>query len=93
MEIQLIRLGNSRHAEVKLNKWCLQIGTYNAAVMAQRHKIPFIVVAPVSTVDLDTPDGSQYVSSDLIDRLYSTRTTAYQLSIDHRRRRALFEEL
>lgn len=36
-----------------------QIGTYNAAVLAARHKIPFIVVAPVSTVDLDIPDGSQ----------------------------------
>jgi len=35
-----------------------KIGTYNAAVLALRHKIPFIVVAPVSTVDLDTPDGN-----------------------------------
>lgn len=34
-----------------------KIGTYNAAVLAQRHKIPFVVVAPISTVDLDTPDG------------------------------------
>ncbi|KAG9127490.1 S-methyl-5-thioribose-1-phosphate isomerase [Ceratobasidium sp. 392] len=36
-----------------------KVGTYNAAVLAARHNIPFIVVAPVSTVDLDTPDGSQ----------------------------------
>jgi methylthioribose-1-phosphate isomerase len=36
-----------------------QIGTYNAAVLAARHNIPFIVVAPISTVDLDTPDGSR----------------------------------
>lgn len=35
-----------------------QIGTYNAAVLAARHNIPFIVVAPVSTVDLDVPSGS-----------------------------------
>jgi len=35
-----------------------KIGTYNAAVLAQRHKIPFIVVAPISTVDLDILDGS-----------------------------------
>ncbi|EED78156.1 eukaryotic translation initiation factor 2B [Postia placenta Mad-698-R] len=34
------------------------VGTYNAAVLAARHKIPFIVVAPVSTVDLDIADGS-----------------------------------
>ncbi|KAI0328605.1 eukaryotic translation initiation factor 2B [Cubamyces sp. BRFM 1775] len=35
-----------------------KIGTYNAAVLAARHNIPFIVVAPVSTVDLDVADGS-----------------------------------
>ncbi|KAF7979854.1 hypothetical protein HWV62_40609 [Athelia sp. TMB] len=35
-----------------------KIGTYNAAVLAARHKIPFIVVAPVSTVDLDIASGS-----------------------------------
>ncbi|KZT08358.1 Methylthioribose-1-phosphate isomerase [Laetiporus sulphureus 93-53] len=35
-----------------------KVGTYNAAVLAFRHKIPFIVVAPVSTVDLDIQDGS-----------------------------------
>lgn len=35
-----------------------KVGTYNAAVLAARHKIPFIVVAPVSTVDLDIADGS-----------------------------------
>ncbi|CAL1707374.1 unnamed protein product [Somion occarium] len=35
-----------------------KVGTYNAAVLAARHKIPFIVVAPVSTVDLDIPDGT-----------------------------------
>ncbi|XP_006460812.1 hypothetical protein AGABI2DRAFT_185156 [Agaricus bisporus var. bisporus H97] len=36
-----------------------KIGTYNAAVIAARHKIPFIVVAPISTVDLDISDGSK----------------------------------
>ncbi|EPQ57292.1 eukaryotic translation initiation factor 2B [Gloeophyllum trabeum ATCC 11539] len=35
-----------------------KIGTYNAAVLAARHKIPFIVIGPVSTVDLDVADGS-----------------------------------
>ncbi|KAH7929840.1 putative translation initiation factor [Leucogyrophana mollusca] len=35
-----------------------KIGTYNAAVLAARHKIPFIVVAPISTVDLDVADGA-----------------------------------
>lgn len=35
-----------------------KIGTYNAAVLAARHNIPFIVVAPITTVDLDVADGS-----------------------------------
>ena len=34
-----------------------KVGTYNAAVLAARHNIPFIVVAPVSTVDLEVSDG------------------------------------
>lgn len=38
-----------------------QIGTYNAAVLAARHKIPFLVIAPTSTIDLNTVDGSGYV--------------------------------
>jgi methylthioribose-1-phosphate isomerase len=36
-----------------------QIGTYQAAVLAARHKIPFIVAAPVTTVDLEITDGSK----------------------------------
>lgn len=36
-----------------------KIGTYNAAVIAARHKIPFIVVAPITTVDLSTASGAQ----------------------------------
>ncbi|MBI3749551.1 MAG: S-methyl-5-thioribose-1-phosphate isomerase, partial [Chloroflexi bacterium] len=35
-----------------------KIGTYTLAVLAARHRIPFYVVAPTSSVDLDTPDGS-----------------------------------
>ncbi|EDR11522.1 uncharacterized protein LACBIDRAFT_189088 [Laccaria bicolor S238N-H82] len=34
-----------------------KIGTYNAAVIAARHNIPFIVVAPISTVDLAVESG------------------------------------
>ncbi|KAJ2916805.1 hypothetical protein MD484_g3604, partial [Candolleomyces efflorescens] len=36
-----------------------KIGTYNAAVLAARHKIPFIVVAPISTVDLNIEGGHE----------------------------------
>ncbi|KZV86227.1 Methylthioribose-1-phosphate isomerase [Exidia glandulosa HHB12029] len=35
-----------------------KIGTYNAAVLAKYHKIPFATIAPVSTVDLAIPDGT-----------------------------------
>ncbi|MCX6538706.1 MAG: S-methyl-5-thioribose-1-phosphate isomerase [Acidobacteria bacterium] len=36
-----------------------KIGTYSVAVLAQAHGIPFYVAAPISTVDLATPDGSR----------------------------------
>ncbi|MCK5850278.1 MAG: S-methyl-5-thioribose-1-phosphate isomerase [Kiritimatiellae bacterium] len=35
-----------------------KIGTYGLAVLAQAHKIPFYVLAPTSTIDPDTPNGS-----------------------------------
>ena len=31
-------------------------------MLAARHNIPFIVVAPVSTVDLDIADGTRWAS-------------------------------
>ncbi len=34
-----------------------KIGTYQVAVLADRHNIPFIVAAPVSTIDPDMPSG------------------------------------
>jgi len=36
-----------------------KIGTYTVAVLAKEHSIPFYVAAPISTVDLETPDGSK----------------------------------
>ena len=35
-----------------------KIGTYTVAVLAREHHIPFYVAAPLSTIDLNTPDGS-----------------------------------
>ena len=35
-----------------------KIGTYSVAVLAKEHSIPFYVAAPISTIDLATPDGS-----------------------------------
>src|SRR5438034_3541907 len=34
-----------------------KIGTYGVAVLAREHNIPFYVAAPLSTIDLETPDG------------------------------------
>ncbi|HET6395544.1 MAG TPA: S-methyl-5-thioribose-1-phosphate isomerase [Pseudoxanthomonas sp.] len=35
-----------------------KIGTYQLAIAARHHGVRFMVVAPSSTVDLDTPDGA-----------------------------------
>jgi methylthioribose-1-phosphate isomerase len=36
-----------------------KIGTYPLAVLAERHRIPFYVVAPTSTLDPATPNGAE----------------------------------
>ncbi len=38
-----------------------KVGTYGLAVLAGRHGVPFVVVAPTSTIDLSTPDGQAIV--------------------------------
>ena len=35
-----------------------KVGTYGVAVLAKEHGIPFYVAAPISTVDLNMPDGA-----------------------------------
>ena len=35
-----------------------KVGTYGVAVLAREHHIPFYVAAPLSTIDLRTPDGA-----------------------------------
>jgi methylthioribose-1-phosphate isomerase len=35
-----------------------KVGTYGVAVLAREHQIPFYVAAPLSTIDLRTPDGA-----------------------------------
>ncbi len=34
-----------------------KIGTYTVAVLAKEHGVPFYVAAPLSTIDMKTPDG------------------------------------
>jgi len=36
-----------------------KIGTYTVAMMAQAHGVPFYVAAPLSTIDLATPNGDR----------------------------------
>src|SRR6185437_4083851 len=36
-----------------------KIGTYTIAILAKEHGIPFYVAAPISTVDLECPEGSK----------------------------------
>jgi methylthioribose-1-phosphate isomerase len=38
-----------------------KVGTYSLAVLARHHRVPFVVVAPMSTVDFGTPDGRSIV--------------------------------
>jgi methylthioribose-1-phosphate isomerase len=35
-----------------------KVGSYGLAVLARHHQVPFVVVAPMSTVDFNTPDGA-----------------------------------
>jgi methylthioribose-1-phosphate isomerase len=35
-----------------------KVGTYGLAVLARHHNVPFVVVAPVSTIDFSTADGA-----------------------------------
>lgn len=36
-----------------------KIGTYSIAVLAKEHRVPFYVVAPITTIDLSTPTGKK----------------------------------
>jgi methylthioribose-1-phosphate isomerase len=45
-----------------------KIGTYGVAVLAKEHGIPFYVAAPISTVDLETPDGGRIPIEERADR-------------------------
>jgi methylthioribose-1-phosphate isomerase len=45
-----------------------KIGTYGVAVLAKEHGIPFYVAAPLSTIDLNTPDGSKIPIEERTDK-------------------------
>jgi len=55
-----------------------KIGTYQVAVLADAHDVPFYVAAPSSTFDMDTPDGAaipiEQRSADEIRRGFGRQT-------------------
>ncbi|HLX10746.1 MAG TPA: S-methyl-5-thioribose-1-phosphate isomerase [Thermoanaerobaculia bacterium] len=54
-----------------------KIGTYPLAVLAARHRVPFYVAAPLSTIDRDTADGAaipiERRRADEVTEVYGTR--------------------
>lgn len=62
-----------------------KVGTYGLAVLARHHGIPFYVLAPTSTVDLDTDNGGQipieYRSADEIRRGFGSLTAPEDASV------------
>jgi methylthioribose-1-phosphate isomerase len=56
-EIDLVVVGADRIAAN--GDTANKIGTYTVAVLAREHKVPFFVAAPLSTIDLSTPDGDR----------------------------------
>ncbi len=59
-----------------------KIGTYPLAVLAARHEVPFYVVAPTSTVDLDTASGSEIPIEERDPVEISTRFPARNPAFD-----------
>ncbi len=55
-EVKLVVLGADRIAAN--GDFANKIGTYQVAILAKEHGIPFYTAAPVSTIDLALPNGS-----------------------------------
>ncbi|MSP97783.1 MAG: S-methyl-5-thioribose-1-phosphate isomerase [Betaproteobacteria bacterium] len=55
-EVDLVLVGADRIAAN--GDTANKIGTYSLAVLAQRHGLPFYVAAPISTFDMQIPDGT-----------------------------------
>ncbi|MDW7739422.1 MAG: S-methyl-5-thioribose-1-phosphate isomerase [Bacillota bacterium] len=62
-----------------------KIGTYSLAVLANYHQIPFYVAAPLSTIDLNIPDGNHIVieerSDDEVTKIGEYRITPEKMGI------------
>jgi methylthioribose-1-phosphate isomerase len=58
-EVDLVTVGADRIAAD--GSVANKVGTYGLAVLASHHRVPFVVVAPVSTIDFGTADGASIV--------------------------------
>ncbi len=58
-----------------------KIGTYNLAVVAKENGVPFYVVAPTSTIDMDTPTGDE-IEIEERDAIEVTHVRETQLTPD-----------
>jgi methylthioribose-1-phosphate isomerase len=74
MAASMMRLGNVDLVVVGADRIAAngdvanKIGTYGVAVLAREHGLPFYVAAPLSTIDLNTPDGSRIPIEERSDR-------------------------
>jgi methylthioribose-1-phosphate isomerase len=62
-----------------------KIGTYNVAILAKHHEIPFYVAAPSSSFDASIPDGSKIVieerASDEVTSCFGKRTAPAEAKV------------
>jgi len=62
-----------------------KVGTYTVALLADAHKVPFYVAAPLSTIDLATPTGDDIKIEERAPRemthMGSTRLTPEGASV------------
>jgi methylthioribose-1-phosphate isomerase len=58
-EVDMVLLGADRIAAD--GSVANKVGTYSLAVLAHHHRVPFVVAAPLSTIDFETPDGAAIV--------------------------------
>jgi methylthioribose-1-phosphate isomerase len=59
-----------------------KIGTYPLAVLADRHRVPFVVVAPTSTVDHGTATGAEIAIEERSPRELTERYPAFNPAFD-----------
>ncbi len=64
-----------------------KIGTYTVAVLANAHGIPFYVAAPVSTIDIQCPNGAEIPieerSAREVTEIFGTRVAPEGVAVRH----------